>query len=311
MREWLAESRFDIQRTAYPVYLRPGVQVREKIEALPGFYRYSVDEGVRAIGDAHGAGVPAVYVYGQSGHREPRGKQSYNPEGPVPRGIRELKRLWPSLVVVANVCLCSYTDHGHCGVWSNGALDAEATMTIVEKAAVAYGRAGADFVSPSTVMDHQVAHLRRALDEAGCTDTGIVSGSATFSSPLYGPGRLALSTDTPAGGEHDHRLDPRNGRAALRQIEVDLAEGADIVLVQPALPALDVIARARDRFHAPIAAAQTSGEYAMLRATADRGWVDLRTAALESLTAIHRAGADLVITYFALSLARWAKEHPE
>jgi porphobilinogen synthase len=311
MREWLAESRFDAQRTAWPVYLHPGVKVREKIDSLPGFYRYSVDEAVRAIGEAHAAGVPAVVLFGQSGHRDPRGKESYNPEGPVPRCVRELKRLWPSLVVVTDVCLCSYTNHGHCGVWKDGAIDTAATLSVLQKAALAYGQAGADFVAPSTVLDHQVAHLRETLDGAGCTDTGIIASSATFSSALYGPGRLARGAVLPEDGGLDQRLDPRNGRAALRQIELDVSEGADIIMVRPALPSLDVIARARDRFHVPIAATQTGGEYAMLKAAADRGWVDLKTAALESLTAIHRSGADLIVTPFALSLIRWERERVE
>ena len=311
LRELLAERRFGVQRTVYPILLRPGVDARDRLAAMPGIFRYSVDEAVRHAGEASDAGVPAVMALGQSAHRDARGRESYNPEGPVPRFLREVKRLWPDLATVADVCLCAYTTHHHCGVWTNGRIDNDATLELLEKAAVTYARAGADFVAPSAMMDHQVGRIRAALDDAGCTETGIVAGSASFASPLYAPFRAATGTEAPDGGGHEHQLDPRNGREALREIELDLAEGADLVLLRPAITSLDVIARARDRFPAPIAAFQTGGEYAMIQAAADRGWIDGRAAAIDSLTAIHRAGADLVVTYFALQLQRWTRAPAE
>jgi porphobilinogen synthase len=308
MREWLAESRFDSGRTIYPIFVRPGTGPREKLPSLPGLFRYSAEDGARHAAEAHEAGVPAVLVFGLSHHKDARGKEAYNPHSAVARCVATIKRLWPSLVVITDVCLCSYTDHGHCGVWTKGHVDNDATLAILEKVAVAHARAGADFVAPSAMMDHQVGHIRGALDRAGFTDTGIIGYSAKFASAFYGPFREAADSAPSEGDRRGYQLDPRNAREALREIEHDIAEGADLVLVKPALPSLDVIARARAQFHVPIVAYQVSGEYAMIQAAADRGWIDGRAAALETLTAIHRAGADLVVTYFALALARWEQE---
>jgi porphobilinogen synthase len=308
MREWLAESRFDSRRTIYPIFVRPGTGAREKLPSLPGMFRYSAEDGARHAGEAHEAGVPAVILFGQSQRKDARGKEAYNPDSAVARCVRTIKRLWPELVVLTDVCLCSYTDHGHCGVWSNGHVDNDATLSILEKVAVAHARAGADFVAPSAMMDHQVARLRGALDRAGFSETGIVAYSAKFASEFYGPFRDAVDSSPREGDRRGYQLDPRNGREALREIEQDIAEGADMILVKPALPSLDVLANARARFQIPLVAFQVSGEYAMIHAAAERGWLDGRAAALETLTAIHRAGADLVVTYFALAIARWEQE---
>ncbi|MCI4324829.1 MAG: porphobilinogen synthase [Thermoplasmata archaeon] len=308
MREWLAESRFDSGRTIYPIFVRPGTGSRETIASLPGFFRYSAEDGARHACEAHDAGVPAVLLFGLSHHKDPRGKEAYNRDGPVARCVRAIKRQRPTLVVITDVCLCAYTDHGHCGVWSNGQVDNDATLPILEKVAVAHAAAGADFVAPSAMMDHQVARLRAALDRAGYPETGIIGYSAKFASAFYGPFREAADSTPSEGDRRGYQLDPRNAREALREIEHDVAEGADLVLIKPALSSLDVLAKARERVHVPIVAYQVSGEYAMIHAAADRGWLDARAAALETLTAIHRAGADLIVTYFALSLARWEQE---
>jgi porphobilinogen synthase len=308
MREWLAESRFDSRRTIYPIFVRPGTSPREKLPSLPGMFRYSAEDGARHAGEAREAGVPAVILFGQSYHKDARGKEAYNADSAVARCVRTIKRLWPELVVLTDVCLCSYTDHGHCGIWSKGHVDNDATLSVLEKVAVAHARAGADFVAPSAMMDHQVAHIRGALDRAGFPHTGIVAYSAKFASEFYGPFRDAVDSAPREGDRRGYQLDARNGREALREIELDIAEGADMVLVKPALPSLDVIANARARFAIPIVAFQVSGEYAMIHAASERGWLDGRAAALETLTAIHRAGADLVVTYFALALARWEQE---
>jgi porphobilinogen synthase len=311
MREWLAESRFDSGRTVYPIFVRPGTGARERLPSMPGLYRYSAEEGARHAGEAFDAGVPAVLVFGQSTHKDPRGREAYSPESAAAKTVRTIKRHWPALTVLTDVCLCAYTDHGHCGVWTKGAVDNDATLGILEKVAVAHARAGADFVAPSAMMDHQVGHLRAALDRSGFPNTGILGYSAKFASTLYGPFREAEGSAPTEGDRRGYQLDPRNGRQALREIELDIAEGADMVMVKPALPSLDVIARARDRYDVPIAAYQVSGEYAMIKAAAEKGWLDGRAAAVESLTAIHRAGADIIVTYFALALARWEQERGE
>ncbi|MCI4326448.1 MAG: porphobilinogen synthase [Thermoplasmata archaeon] len=308
MREWLAETRFDSGRTVYPIFVRPGTAPREKLESMPGLFRYSAEDGARHAGEAFEAGVPAVLLFGQSGHKDARGRGAYSPDSAVTKCLRTIKQNWPSLVVLTDVCLCAYTDHGHCGVWSHGAVDNDATLEILQKVAVAHVRAGADFVAPSAMMDHQVGHLRSALDRAGFPGAGILGYSAKFASSFYGPFREAEGSAPTEGDRRGYQLDSRNGREALREIELDIAEGADMVMVKPALPSLDVIARARDRYHVPIAAYQVSGEYAMIKAAADRGWLDARAAAVESLAAIHRAGADVIVTYFALALARWEQE---
>jgi porphobilinogen synthase len=311
MREWLAESRFDSGRTIYPIFVRPGTAGRERIPSMPGLYRYSAEDGARHAGESFDAGVPAVLLFGQSFRKDHRGREAYSSESAVAKCVRSIKRHWPSLVVITDVCLCAYTDHGHCGVWVNGAVDNEATLGILDKVAVAHAAAGADFVAPSAMMDHQVAHLRVALDRAGYPRTGIIGYAAKFASSFYGPFGEAEGLAPIEGYRRGFELDPRNGREAMREIEIDIAEGADVVMVEPALPSLDVIARARDRFNVPISAYQVSGEYVMIKAAADRGWIDARAAATETLTAIHRAGADLIVTYFALALARWEQERAE
>jgi porphobilinogen synthase len=311
MREWLAETRFDSGRTIYPIFVRPGTAARERLPSMPGLFRYSAEEGARHAGEAFDAGVPAVLLFGQSGRKDPRGREAYSAESAVANCVRTIKRHWPELVVITDVCLCAYTDHGHCGVWVDGAIDNDATLGILEKVGVAHARAGADFVAPSAMMDHQVAHLRAALDRAGFSRVGILGYSAKFASTFYGPFREVEGSTPAEGDRRGYQLDPRNGREALREIELDIAEGADLVMVKPALPSLDVIARARDRYDVPIAAYQVSGEYAMIKAAADRGWLDAKAAAVESLAAIHRAGADVVVTYFALALARWEQERTE
>jgi porphobilinogen synthase len=311
MREWLAESRFDSGRTIYPIFVRPGTGRRERIESMPGLFRYSAEDGARHAGEAFDAGVPAVLLFGQSFRKDPRGRESYSADSAVAKCVRSIKRHWPSLVVITDVCLCAYTDHGQCGVVTDGEVDNDATLGILEKVAVVHVAAGADFVAPSAMMDHQVAHLRAALDKAQFSRAGIVGYSAKFASTFYGPFGEAEGLPPVEGARRGSELDPRNGREAMREIEMDIAEGADVVMVEPALPSLDVIARARDRFNVPIAAYQVSGEYAMIKAAADRGWLDARAAATETLAAIHRAGADLVVTYFALALARWEQERAE
>jgi porphobilinogen synthase len=311
LRDLLAEHDVPVRRLIYPLFVRPGSGAPETIRSLPGIRRFGVDDAVRHAGDAHAQGIPAVLLFGLAHRKDPRGRESRDPSGAVPRAIRGIKRLWPDLVVVTDVCLCAYTSHGHCGVVTGERVDNDATLPLLGEMAVVHAAAGADFVAPSAMMDHQVAALRRSLDGAGYSDTGILAYGAKFASAFYGPFRDAADSAPEFGDRREYQLDPRNGREADREIDLDVEEGADIVMVKPALPSLDVLARARARHAIPLAAFQVSGEYAMLKAAGQAGALDEAAAVMESLAAIRRAGADLIVTYFAPNVARWARRTEE
>jgi porphobilinogen synthase len=311
IREWLAESNLDLRRLVYPIFVRPNRSGSEQIRSLPGIRRYGIEDAVRHAGDAFHAGVPAILLFGTARRKDPRGREARDPKAAVPETIRAIKRLWPELIVVTDVCLCSYTTHGHCGVLSGGHVDNDATLEVLGQVATVHADAGADMVAPSAMMDHQVASIRSALDADGHSAAGIISYAAKFESAFYGPFRDAADSAPAFGDRRGYQLDPRNARQAECEIELDVREGADIVMVKPALLALDILARARDRFQIPLAAFQVSGEYAMIKAAAERGALDERAAVRESLTAIHRAGADLIVSYFALAIARWNRQGEE
>ncbi|MCI4350075.1 MAG: porphobilinogen synthase [Thermoplasmata archaeon] len=311
LRELLAEHDLPVRRLVYPMFVRPGSGAPETIRSLPGIRRYAVDDAVRHAGDAHGQGIPAVLLFGLAHRKDPRGREARDPSGAVPRAIRGIKRLWPDLVVATDVCLCAYTSHGHCGVLKDGRVDNDATLPLLAEMAAVHAAAGADFVAPSAMMDHQVAALRHALDDQGFSGTGVLAYGAKFASAFYGPFRDAADSAPAFGDRREYQLDPRNGREADREIDLDVEEGADIVMVKPALPALDILARARQRHAIPLAAFQVSGEYAMLKAAGRAGALDEAAAVMESLTVIRRAGADLIVTYFAPDVARWARRSEE
>jgi porphobilinogen synthase len=309
LRELVAETRLDPAMLVLPVFVDANAAAPTEIASLPGHSRLPVREVARIAERASAAGIGGVLLFGLPAEKDERGDAAADPLGPVPMALRAMRDEAPDLVRIADVCLCEYTMHGHCGVLTaTGVVDNDATLPLLAAAARAYAEAGADVVAPSDMMDGRVAAIRAELDRADLVETAILAYSAKFASAFYGPFREAADCAPRFGDRAGYQMDPRNGREALAEIAADVAEGADAVMVKPAGPYLDVIAAARARFDAPIAAYQVSGEYAALHAAAARGWIDLRRAALESLTGIARAGADVIVTYFALDAASWLRE---
>ena len=307
IRGLVREVRLSPDRLVQPLFLRPGHGVRDPIPSLPGQEWVSPDELVKDAARLAELGVGGVLLFGLPDEKDAEGSPAWREDGVVQTGIRALREAGTPLVVLADVCLCAYTDHGHCGVLKNGRVDNDETLPLLARTAVSLAGAGADVVAPSAMMDGQVAALRQALDEGGSGDTAIMGYAAKYASAFYGPFREAADSAPREGDRRAYQMDPGQGRQALAEIAADLAEGADIVMVKPALAYLDVIKAARERFDAPLAAYSVSGEYAMTMAAAERGWLDKRAAATETLTSIVRAGADLVITYFAREAAGWMR----
>ncbi|HKT08361.1 MAG TPA: porphobilinogen synthase [Gemmatimonadaceae bacterium] len=303
LRRLVRETNLVPEQLVLPLFVRPGTKVRRPIDAMPGVAQTSIDEMLRDAERAAKAGVGGVLLFGIPEHKDAIGTESWSDDGPVQRAVRALKQELPDLVVITDVCLCEYTDHGHCGVLVNGDVDNDATLELLAREAVSHARAGADIVAPSDMMDGRVAAIRRALDDAQCTHTPILSYAAKFASVFYGPFREAAESTPRSGDRRGYQMDPANAREALREVKLDLDEGADAVMVKPAGPYLDVIARVRRMTLVPLAAYQVSGEFAMIKAAAERGWLDGDRAMMESLTAIRRAGADIIITYFAIDAA--------
>jgi porphobilinogen synthase len=308
-RAMLAETSLRPEHLVLPLFVRDGHDLVNPIGSLRGHAQWSVDRLGAEVDEAAALGVRAVLLFGIPDAKDDRGTGADDPTGPVPRAARLIKERAPGMLVIADVCLCEYTGHGHCGVLdARGAVDLDATLPRLAATAVAYADAGVDVVAPSAMMDGQVAAIRRALDAAGHQDVPIMSYSTKFASAFYGPFRDAVGSAPAFGDRAGHQLPPGNAREAVRESVRDAAEGADLLMVKPAGAYLDVIHRVRRRSSLPLAAYQVSGEYAMLEAAAERGWLDRRRAALESLVAIRRAGADLVITYYAKDAARWLRE---
>jgi len=308
LRRLIAETRLSPAALLLPVFVDARLDAPEPIASLPGHSRWPISR-VAEIGErAARAGIGGLLLFGLPVEKDDRGESAADPLGPVPAALRALRARIPDLALVADVCLCEYTTHGHCGVLREGAIDNDATLPLLADAAVEYARAGADIVAPSDMMDGRVAAIREGLDRAAFAETAILSYSAKFASAYYGPFREAADCAPSFGDRSAYQMDPPNAREALAEMSSDLEEGADALMVKPAGPYLDVLARARERFDVPLAAYQVSGEYAALQAAAERGWIDLRRAALESLTGVVRAGADVIVTYFALDAASWLAE---
>jgi porphobilinogen synthase len=302
LRSLVRETRIDRADLVYPLFVGPESRANEE---LPALGRFSVDDLSREVEQLLELGLSAVILFGIPEEKDDMGSGAYADDGIVQRALRSVRERYPDLVLVTDVCLCEYTSHGHCGVIENGEVANDATLELLSRTAVSHVEAGADVVAPSDMMDGRVAALRSALDEAGFPDTAIVSYAAKYASAFYGPFREAAESAPSFGDRRGYQMDPANVREALRECELDVAEGADALIVKPALPNLDVIRAARERFDLPVAAYNVSGEYAMVKAAAARGWLDERQAATESLTAISRAGADFVVTYWAKELAAW------
>jgi len=308
-RRMLAETRLAASDFVYPLFVVPGEGVTNPVASMPGVAQLSIDRLVKEAGRAHALGVPAVILFGIPEHKDPVGSSGYAEDGIVPRAIRALKVELPELQVWADVCLCEYTSHGHCGVLDEqGRVLNDETLPLLARAALVYARAGADAVAPSDMMDGRVAAIRDALDEGGFSGTPIVSYAAKYASGYYGPFRDAAQSAPAFGDRRAYQMDPPNSDEALHEVALDLEEGADIVMVKPAGPYLDIVRRVKDEFGVPVAAYQVSGEYSLIKAAAERGWIDEKRVAMESLIGIRRAGADLILTYFAPDAARWLAE---
>jgi porphobilinogen synthase len=302
LRSLVRETRLDVAELVYPLFVGPE---SVKNEELPALGRFSVDDLAREAEELLGLGISSVILFGIPEEKDDEGSGAYAADGIVQRALRALRERYPDLVLITDVCLCEYTSHGHCGVIENGEVANDASIELLARTAVSHVEAGADVVAPSDMMDGRVAALRAALDEGGFADTPIVSYAAKYASAFYGPFREAAESAPSFGDRRGYQMDPANVREALRECELDIAEGADVLMIKPALPNLDVLRAVRERFDLPVAAYNVSGEYAMVKAAAARGWLDERQAATESLTAIKRAGADFVVTYWAKELAGW------
>jgi porphobilinogen synthase len=311
MRSLVRESRLSVEQLVMPLFVCEGTGVKRAIDSMPGQYQMSVDHLLRCAGALVDDGVPAVILFGIPSRKDPRGSGAYARNGIIARAVLALKKAYPSLIVIADVCLCEYTSHGHCGLIAQrsgaGTVENDPTLKLLGKCAVAYADAGVDMVAPSDMMDGRVAAIRSALDDAGHIDTSIMSYAAKFASAFYGPFRDAAGSTPQFGDRKTYQMDYANGDEAMREVELDVVEGADIVMVKPGLAYLDLIWRVKDRFRCPVAAYNVSGEYAMVKAAAGNGWIDERGAVMEILTGMRRAGADILLTYWAHDVARWLK----
>ncbi|MEO6235741.1 MAG: porphobilinogen synthase [Vicinamibacterales bacterium] len=304
IRSLVRETRLSPENFVYPLFVVPGEAQRREIASMPGVFQLSVDEIVKEATAARDEGIPGVLLFGLPPEKDAVGTGASDPEGPVQTAVRALKKEVPGLLVVTDVCLCEYTSHGHCGILDGEDVVNDATVEELARAALSHAAAGADIVAPSDMMDGRVGRIREKLDGAGFTQVGIMAYAAKYCSAFYGPFRDAADSAPAFGDRRSHQMDPGNVEEALREVALDLDEGADIVMVKPALPYLDVIARVKQEFGVPTAAYHVSGEYAMLKAAARNGWIDEPRAMMEMLTSIRRAGADIIITYYARDAAR-------
>jgi porphobilinogen synthase len=305
IRRMLRETHLSPADLVQPLFVRHGGGPSDEIASMPGQHHHGIDGLVEKAASVHAAGVPAVILFGLPARKDEAASEAWDPEGIVQLAVRAIKVALPELIVITDVCLCQYTSHGHCGVLRDGVVDNDVTLELLADTAVSHAAAGADMVAPSDMMDGRVGAIRTSLDNEGLTDTAILAYSAKFASAFYGPFRDAAHSTPSAGDRKGYQMDPGNGNEAVREALLDIDEGADVVMVKPALPYLDVLRRLRTETLVPLAAYQVSGEYAMLEAAAARGLVDRQDAALETLTAIRRAGADLVISYYAAEAAGW------
>jgi porphobilinogen synthase len=304
LRSMVRETSLRVDDFVYPLFAIHGRGVREPIGSMPGQYRLSIDEMLKECKDAASMGIPAVLLFGLPRDKDPRGTEAYADDGIIQQAVRAVKDTIPDLLVVTDVCLCEYTSHGHCGVVEDGRVKNDPSLELIARTAISHAEAGADMVAPSDMMDGRVAAIREGLDEGGFPELPIMAYSAKYASAFYGPFREAADSTPQFGDRRAYQMDPANILEAMREVALDVDEGADIVMVKPALPYLDVIARVKAEFGLPVAAYSVSGEYAMLKAAGQLGWIDEERAMLEALTGIRRAGADIIITYFAKDAAR-------
>ena len=311
LRRMVRETRINIDDLIYPLFVVPGQRVKEEIEAMPGNFHLSVDLLPEEAEEILRLGIPAIILFGLPETKDELGSAAYASNGIIQKAVREIKRAVPDLIVITDVCLCQYTSHGHCGVIEGDYVNNDKTLELIARTALSHAEAGADIVAPSDMMDGRVAAIRAALDDSGFHDTIIMAYAAKYASAFYGPFREAAESAPQFGDRRSYQMDPANAREALREVELDITEGADIVMVKPALAYLDVIRRVRDAFNHPLAAYSVSGEFAMVKAAARNGWLDEKQTALEIITAIKRAGADMIVTYYAKEAAHWLMSDQE
>ncbi|KIX15929.1 porphobilinogen synthase [Dethiosulfatarculus sandiegensis] len=304
LRDMVAETALTCNDFIYPMFVCPGQKLRQPVPSMPGVDRFSVDTLVEECKKVRDLGIPAVMLFGIPEKKDPLGRGAYDEKGIVPQAVRALKKAVPGLLVMCDVCLCEYTDHGHCGILDKKTVHNDATLELLAKAALAYAKAGCDMVAPSDMMDGRVIEIRETLDNEGFEDLPIMSYAAKYCSAFYGPFRDAADSSPQFGDRRSYQMDPRNVIEGMREVALDIEEGADIVMVKPAMPYLDVLTRVREEYDLPVAAYQVSGEYAMLKAAAEKGWLDHDAVMMESLYAIKRAGADMILTYFAKDAAK-------
>jgi len=305
IRELVRETRLTPRSLIYPLFACPGSNVKEEISSMPGNYRWSVDLLVEECKAVHDLGIPAVILFGIPESKDEVGSGAYDADGMVQRAVRAVKKSLPDLFVICDTCLDEYTSHGHCGLVRDGEVENDSTLELLAKTALTQVQAGADMVAPSDMMDGRVGRIRDELDAHGFSATPIMAYSAKYASAFYGPFREAADSSPKFGDRRSYQMDPSNQREAMREIALDIEEGADIIMVKPALAYLDIIALARQAFDVPLAAYQVSGEFSLIEAAARAGWIDRKHTALETLLSIHRAGADIILTYYAKDVARW------
>jgi porphobilinogen synthase len=307
MRGLVRETRLSAAGLIYPMFVCPGQKVRQEVSSMPGVFQQSADQIVEECREVESLGIPGVILFGLPEKKDALGMSSVAADGVVQRAIEAIRKAKLKLLVITDVCLCEYTDHGHCGVIEDGEVANDATLDILAKQAVSHARAGADIVAPSDMMDGRVGVIRESLDEHKFENISILAYAAKYSSAFYGPFREAAQSTPQFGDRRGYQMDPANAREALREVEMDLDEGADMVMVKPALPYLDIIRRVRDEFDVPVAAYNVSGEYSMVKAAVQKGWLDEQRVVMEILTSIQRAGAEIILTYHAKDAARWLR----
>ena len=307
IRSMVRETTLSVKDFVYPLFVVPGENIREPIPSMPGCDHLSVDQAVVVAKEAFALGIPAVEVFGLPAYKDEVGSSAWDRESPVQRAIAAIRKAVPEMVIVGDVCLCQYTSHGHCGKLSGHEVDNDATLPLLQKVAVSQAEAGADIVAPSDMMDGRVGAIREALDDQGFSHVSIMSYAVKYASGYYGPFRDAADSTPQFGDRRGYQMDPANAREAMKEVALDIAEGADILMVKPALAYLDIVRMVRDAIHHPVAVYNVSGEYAMVKAAAANGWIDEKRIVLETLTGMKRAGADIIITYHALDAARWLK----
>jgi porphobilinogen synthase len=308
IRRLVRETTIAVEDLIYPLFIVEGNGIKKEISSMPGVFHLSIDMFLIELFEVQKLGIPGVLLFGVPDCKDEVGSQAYDSKGIIQRALRAAKKEFPELLLIADVCLCEYTSHGHCGLIEDGKILNDCSVELLARSAVSYAEAGADIIAPSDMMDGRISAIRTALDEKGFTDKTIMSYSAKYSSSFYGPFRDAAHSKPSFGDRKTYQMDYSNAKEALREVELDIAEGADIVMVKPALAYLDIISEVSKRVNVPVAAYNVSGEYSMIKAAANNGWIDERGAVMESITAIKRAGAKIIITYFAKQIATWLKE---